>query len=154
MAEIFKSPMSGILVSLEDVPDEVFSRKLLGDGLAILPDDGVLVAPVNGTIGALMPHACGIVMEDGMEILIHIGIDTVEMNGRGFISHVEKGQKVVTGQRLITFDLRAVQADGKSTISPVILIGKPVKIVARDRVKRGDVLMEIEANPEISKKTE
>ncbi len=143
MTEILRSPMTGTLIPLEEVPDEVFSKKMLGDGVAILPDEGVAEAPLKGKIGALLGHACGILTEDGLEILIHIGIDTVEMKGDGFFPHVIKGEDVITGQKLIDFNISAIEASGKSLISPVIVIGKEIGIIAEGKVKRGDPLLEI-----------
>ncbi|MEQ8173208.1 MAG: PTS glucose transporter subunit IIA, partial [Candidatus Eremiobacterota bacterium] len=78
-----------------------------------------------------------------IEILIHIGIDTVEMKGEGFFSHVKKGEDVITGQKLIDFNISAIEASGKSLISPVIIIGKESRIIAEGKVKRGDPLLQI-----------
>jgi sugar PTS system EIIA component len=146
MSKILRSPMSGTLLPLEEVPDEVFSKKMLGDGVAILPEEGIAESPIEGKIGAFLDtgHACGIITEEGVEILIHIGIDTVEMNGIGFFPSVKKEQSVVTGQKLIDFNIKAIEDAGKSLISPVIVIGKPVRLIAQGKIKRGEPLMIIE----------
>lgn len=109
------APVSGMLVSLQEVNDAVISGGLLGDGYGILPTGvGVLYAPVNGRIGAttVTNHAIGLSTADGMEILIHIGVGTVNMEGKGFRRLVEANDEVVAGQPLITFDLDAIRAAG------------------------------------------
>ncbi len=117
------APLTGTLKSLEDVPDPVFSQKMMGDGIAIDPTEGKVVSPVDGEIMQLFPtkHAVGIKAKNGAEILIHIGLETVSMNGEGFEAHVSEGSKVSMGDPLITFDLNLVKEKAKSTITPIIL---------------------------------
>ncbi|AXF56941.1 PTS sugar transporter subunit IIA [Salicibibacter kimchii] len=117
------APMSGKVVKLEDVPDPTFSEKMMGDGVAIDPSDGKVVAPVKGNIVQVFPtkHAVGIETERGVEILIHIGLETVSMDGDGFEGHVEENERVKPGTPLVTFDLEKVKEKAASTISPIII---------------------------------
>ncbi|KMK93527.1 PTS glucose transporter subunit IIA [Rossellomorea marisflavi] len=117
------APLSGTIKSLEEVPDPVFSQKMMGDGIAIVPDNGKVVSPVDGEIMQLFPtkHAVGIKAANGAELLIHIGLETVSMKGEGFEAHVSEGAKVKAGDPLITFDVGLVEEKAKSTITPVIL---------------------------------
>ncbi|MEW4308374.1 PTS sugar transporter subunit IIA [Rossellomorea marisflavi] len=117
------APLSGTIKSLEEVPDPVFSQKMMGDGIAIVPDNGKVVSPVDGEIMQLFPtkHAVGIKAANGAELLIHIGLETVSMKGEGFEAHVSEGSKVQAGDPLITFDVSLVEEKAKSTITPIIL---------------------------------
>lgn len=118
----FVVPMNGRILPLEDVPDEVFSKKMMGDGFAIEPTDGEVVSPVNGRVTTLFPtkHAVGILGENGLEILIHIGIDTVHLKGRGFESLVGQGDVVKAGQPILRVNLNEVKGQAKSIITPII----------------------------------
>lgn len=118
-----KAPLTGTAVNLEDVPDPVFAEKMMGDGIAIEPAEGVVVSPVNGEIVQVFPtkHAIGIRAENGAEILIHIGLETVSMKGEGFVTQVSEGSKVKAGDQLVTFDLALVKEKAKSTVTPIIL---------------------------------
>lgn len=120
---ILKSPLSGKVIRLEQVPDPVFSQKIVGDGIAIEPTSNEVVSPVNGEIIQVFPtkHAIGIKAENGLEILIHVGLETVLMNGEGFQSHVKEGDKVNSGDLLLTVDFAQVREKAKSTITPIIL---------------------------------
>lgn len=107
--------LSGKAIAITEVPDQVFSQKVLGDGLAIEPTDNTLVAPADGEISVLMEgsnHACGMKLANGMEILMHIGLDTVDMNGDGFTAHIKEGDMVKAGDRLISFDPAKIKAAG------------------------------------------
>ncbi|MCJ8006496.1 PTS glucose transporter subunit IIA [Lederbergia wuyishanensis] len=118
-----KAYASGNILSLEDVPDPVFSKKMMGDGIAIEPHEGKLVSPVDGEIMQVFPtkHAIGIKALNGAEILIHIGLETVSMNGEGFTSHVVEGEKVKAGDTLVTVDLEKVKEKAKSIITPIVI---------------------------------
>ena len=105
------SPADGLVAALADVPDPVFSAGMLGKGCCVWPDEGMVCAPVAGVVGAAMPHAIGI-SADGFEVLVHIGVDTVEMGGKGFELLVCQGQRVEAGQALVRFDRGAVAAAG------------------------------------------
>ena len=108
------SPVSGSLIPITEVNDQVFSKKLMGDGFAILPEEGDIYAPMSGTISFYFPtkHALGIKTENEVEVLIHMGLDTVELQGEGFISCVNEGQKVKQGEKLAIMDLKAIKAKG------------------------------------------
>ncbi len=114
---------SGKAISIEEVPDPVFSGKVLGDGVGIVPSSGEVLSPVSGTVAqvAHTMHALGIESDDGLEILVHLGIDTVKLNGEGFTCHVEVGQHVNAGDKLMDMDLDFIQSKGLSTISPCII---------------------------------
>jgi PTS system glucose-specific IIC component len=145
LSEIITAPISGRLVQLESVPDPVFAEKMLGDGIAILPSEGILVSPVDGVIAALprSSHACGIVSSSGLEILIHVGIDTVDMEGRGFEALAVKGESVSAGQTLIVFDMDEIAKAGKSCVSPVVISGVDVEVLATGEVSRGEPLLSV-----------
>lgn len=119
---IFLSPTNGELLDLSYVPDEVFSKKLMGDGFAIKSTDGVIVSPINGTVEMIFDtkHAIGLRTDDNKEILIHLGIDTVNLKGEGFDVFVNVGQKVKAGDKLIKMNLDFIKANAKSDLSPVI----------------------------------
>lgn len=118
----FCAPISGRCIPLEEVNDEMFASKMLGDGFAIEPSSGTVKSPVDGTVTVAYPtgHAFGIRTEDGMEILIHIGIDTVELKGDGFKTCVEQGQKITQGGLLAEVDLEKIQRSGKDPITMVL----------------------------------
>ncbi|WP_077358907.1 glucose-specific PTS transporter subunit IIBC [Virgibacillus halodenitrificans] len=120
--ESISSPLSGELVPLTEVPDDVFAGKMMGDGFAIVPEDGEIVSPVNGKIVNLFPtkHAIGILSEGGKEILIHVGIDTVNLKGEGFEPLVKEGDEVKQGQPLLKADLAYIEKHAKSTITPIV----------------------------------
>ncbi len=120
----FVSPMGGKMLAVTEVPDEVFSSKMLGDGFAVDLTDGQVAAPFDGEVTAAFPtgHAYGLKRADGLECLIHIGMDTVELQGQGFDVKVQAGDRVKMGQTLVTVDLDLVRNSGKSLISPVIFV--------------------------------
>lgn len=117
------SPLKGSVVPLSDVQDEAFSSGAMGKGLAIDPTEGKLVSPVNGIVTMLFPtsHAIGITSTEGTEILIHIGMDTVQLDGEGFTPHVKQGDQVVKGQLLIEFDVEKIINAGYSVITPIVI---------------------------------
>lgn len=117
------NPVKGQIIKLEDVPDEVFAQKMLGEGFAIDPAEGAVYAPVDGEVKVLFPtlHAVAIETSEGLELLIHIGIDTVELNGEGFTSNIKLGDKVKKGDLLVNFDIETIKKGGKSPITPVII---------------------------------
>lgn len=117
------APVNGEIVQLEQVNDPVFSQKIMGEGIAIIPVDGEIVAPVDGevTMIASTNHAIGIRTKKGTEILIHIGLETVALKGKGFEVLVKEGEQVSTGQPLITFDLPYIRDHAKDIITPIII---------------------------------
>ena len=115
--------MTGNIKSLSEVKDDAFAHGALGKGLAIEPKEGKVVSPFNGTVIALFPskHAIGLVSDNGMEILIHIGIDTVQLEGKYFQTYVNQGEKVKQGQTLITFDIDAIKKEGYNLETPIVV---------------------------------
>lgn len=142
------SPLAGQVKPLSQATDPVFSSGVMGQGVVIEPSQGELVSPVNGTVTVLFPtkHAVGIVSEEGVEMLMHIGMDTVSLDGKGFKAHVEQGDKVVVGQQLISFDMDVIKEAGLVTETPVIITNQDdfqadvEGDLPRD-IKRGEVLM-------------
>ena len=117
------SPLKGAAVAMADVPDETFASDVLGMGAAVDPTEGKVVAPADGEVSTLFDthHAIGLTLDNGMELLIHIGINTVELNGEGYTAHVAEGDRVKRGQTLITFDIPLIKSKGYPTITPVII---------------------------------
>ena len=142
------SPLAGQVKPLSQATDPVFSSGVMGQGVVIEPSQVELVSPVNGTVTVLFPtkHAVGIVSEEGVEMLMHIGMDTVSLDGKGFESHIKQGDKVVVGQQLISFDMDVIKEAGLVTETPVIITNQDdfqadvEGDLPRD-IKRGDVLM-------------
>lgn len=143
------APLSGKAVPLESVPDEVFSQKLVGDGIAIEPTDGLLLSPCNGRILKIFPtnHAVIISSEEGIEILIHLGLDTVELKGEGFERLAEDESIVKTGDPIIRMDMERIHALGKRVITPIIILNKDkaknIKIFEGEKVACKDLLIEL-----------
>ncbi|MET4549926.1 beta-glucoside-specific PTS transporter subunit IIABC [Lactococcus lactis] len=117
------SPISGEVVSINDVPDETFSQKMLGDGVAIIPHNEDIKAPFNGKIISIFPtkHAIGLKSDTGVELLIHVGLDTVELKGEGFKLNVKDGELVVKGQTLMNVDFKLLKRKGYNTITPIVV---------------------------------
>jgi len=122
-----KAPVAGRVVPLSDVPDEMFSDGTMGPGIAIEPTDDVVTAPADGTVESVFPtgHAIGLRLNDGTELLIHIGIDTVSMKGDGFETLVAAGDVVKTGDPLVRFDRDRIAAAGHATVTPMIVLNNP-----------------------------
>lgn len=120
---IVYSPLCGKAIAMADVPDETFATEVLGKGAAVEPIDGKVVAPADGIVTMLFDthHAVGITLDNGMEMLIHIGINTVELNGEGYTAHVGDGERFKRGQTLISFDKDLIESKGYKTITPVII---------------------------------
>lgn len=117
------SPLDGDIIELKEVDDEVFASGVTGKGVAIVPTNNVVVSPVEGTVSVLFPskHAVGITTKDGVELLVHIGLNTVMLNGEGFTTFVKQGDKVVCGQKLLEFDKEFILSKGYSLQSPVLV---------------------------------
>ena len=144
------SPLTGKTVRLEDVKDEVFSSGAMGKGVAIEPAEGKVFAPADGTISAFFPtgHAIAITTDDGAEILIHVGMDTVKMNGDGFNPKKNQGDKVKKGELLLEFDIDKIKKAGYPVTTPVIISNTDnfAKVIPTETadIKAGDCLIEIE----------
>jgi len=145
--EIIASPVSGQAMDLSETPDEVFSSGALGKGLAIDPSEGIVKAPANGMISALFEtsHAIGITTTSGTELLVHIGLDTVELEGKGFETLVEKDQEVKAGQELIRFDIDVIKEAGYSPVIPLVVTNTndftDVLLTSEEKVEIGDYLL-------------
>ena len=142
------SPLAGQVKELSQATDPVFSSGVMGQGLVIEPSEGELVSPVNGTVTVLFPtkHAVGIVSDEGVEMLMHIGMDTVGLDGKGFEAHIEQGDHVAIGQKLISFDMDVIKAAGLVTETPVIITNQDAFVADisgeyPSHIKRGDKLM-------------
>lgn len=148
-AQVIASPLTGKVVPLSETPDAVFASGAMGQGVAIEPSVGEVVAPADGTIRLLFPtnHAIGLATDDGAELLIHVGMDTVELDGKGFTAHVVQGSKVKKGQLLLSFDMEAIQEAGYSVVTPIIVTNsadyETVETVASGQVDLGEKLLEI-----------
>lgn len=156
--EVISSPLQGIVKSLSDIKDDAFASGALGRGIAIEPVEGKLYAPVSGTVSALFPtkHAIGITTDSGASILIHIGMDTVKLNGKYFTSHIVQGAHVVKGQLLIEFDLEQIKREGFSIETPVVIINSDqyLTITTTDnkRINCGETLITLDIEPWVKMK--
>ncbi|NBJ70093.1 MULTISPECIES: PTS glucose transporter subunit IIA [Clostridia] len=121
--QIIYAPLNGDIIPLEEVPDPVFNQKMMGEGIAIIPSDGKLVSPVNGKVVQIpdTKHAIGLIADDSTEILIHVGLETVALNGKGFNVKVAADDEVKTGDVLMDFDLAYIQEHASSTVTPIII---------------------------------
>jgi PTS system glucose-specific IIA component len=135
------APVAGRAVALSDVPDPVFSAGMVGHGAAVDPGAGVVdaVAPVSGKILKLMPHAYVVMTADKVGVLVHLGLDTVALNGEGFTTHVNQGDDVTAGQVVITYDAASVAAKGLNPIVPVVIMDEREagNIAVSDAVRMG-----------------
>ncbi|WP_404996387.1 PTS glucose transporter subunit IIA [Caldifermentibacillus hisashii] len=145
------APITGNIIPLSEVPDPVFSEKMIGDGIAIIPSSGSIVSPVEGEVIQLYPtkHAIGIKSVEGIEILIHIGLNTVGLNGEGFETCIEVGKHVKLGDNLIHVDLKLLKEKNLDTVTLLVITNiseKKVKInsYASGTVNCGDQLLECE----------
>lgn len=148
-SEIINSPITGQVIPLNEVKDEVFSSELMGKGLAIEPSIGEVFAPANGKVEMLFPtnHAIGIVTENGAKLLIHVGMDTVELKGNYFTSHVSQGDQIRIGQRLISFDIEAIHEKGYSILTPIVITNSEVyssiELTTSKEVSKNDELIKL-----------
>lgn len=148
-SNILASPMIGKVVKLADVPDEVFASGAMGAGIAIDPTDGIVVAPANAEVTLLFPtkHAIGLKTEDGLELLIHVGMDTVSLAGKGFKSFVEAGDTVQAGQKLLEFDVNTIKEAGLPVIAPIVITNsadfEDILTTQESRIDVGDYLLTV-----------
>ncbi|QCI16904.1 PTS glucose transporter subunit IIA [Buchnera aphidicola (Aphis helianthi)] len=117
------APVSGEIVNIEDVPDVVFAKKIVGDGIAIKPSGNKIISPINGTIGKILDskHAFSVLSEDGVELFVHFGIDTIKLKGEGFKQIAKDNQKVKIGDIIILFDLNILEKTARSILTPVVI---------------------------------
>lgn len=154
-ADTIYAPISGVLVSVQEINDEVIASGLLGDGYGIIPVGNTIYAPANGRVSTVTVtnHAVGIMTDTGIEVLIHVGIDTVKMEGKGFVRHVEANDVVTAGTPLLSFDPEAIKAAGHEDMVTVVItnpqhfrkidhVGSSNTMLAgRPLVKLGDALL-------------
>ncbi|MGP1612111.1 MAG: PTS sugar transporter subunit IIA [Catonella sp.] len=143
------APMSGELIGIENVPDTTFSVGTLGKGVAIIPEDGNVYSPVGGIVNSIFPtlHAISITTKEGVEILIHVGIDTVNLGGVGFEAKVSRKAGIRTGTLLLTADIESIKRAGYSIITPIVICNpnECKEIIYREtgKVRKGDVIMRV-----------
>lgn len=143
------SPVAGRCVRIQTVPDPTFSEEILGKGVAVKPTEGKFYAPADGSISTVFPtlHAIGVTTGEGVEILIHVGLDTVNLKGEHYKVHVQEGAKVKKGDLLLEADIEAIAAAGYNTITPVLICNSgDYKEVAADTEKevvQGDTVLRI-----------
>ncbi|OIJ20366.1 PTS glucose transporter subunit IIA [Anaerobacillus alkalidiazotrophicus] len=131
------APLTGKLLNIEEVPDPTFAQKMMGDGIAIEPTEGLVTSPVEGEIIQVFPtkHAIGIKSLGGLEILIHIGLETVSMKGEGFTTFIKEGDKVKVGDRLVEFSLDLVKEKASSIITPIVITnGERVNELTKENI--------------------
>jgi len=145
------APINGEIIPLDQVPDPVFSQKMLGEGIAIMPKSGNIHAPIEGTVVLVSDtlHAIGLRSNDGTEILIHVGLETVSLKGKGFTLLVKAGDKVSVGQSLIEVDWDYIREHAKSIITPIVITNSAERNVKYEVTKEGimgeTVLMTVSA---------
>ena len=147
---VIVAPIEGNAISLEEVGDGVFSEGMLGKGIGIEPEEGRAVSPVNGTVSVVFDtkHAIGITSDEGVEVLIHVGLDTVQLNGKYYDTHVKVGDKVKVGDLLVEFDKDKIQKAGYRTVTPIIISNtdsfKDVKVLAKGEVEEKAEMLRVE----------
>lgn len=145
--EVVAAPVQGKAVAISEVSDPTFGQEILGKGVAIIPSVGRVVAPVDGVIEMVFDtkHAVSMVSDSGIQILVHVGLDTVTLKGEPFKAYVEAGQKVKTGDLLLEFDIAAIQAAGLETITPMVICNtddyKEIKTSVDKDVVTGDTVL-------------
>lgn len=143
------SPLKGTVIPLDQVEDEAFSSGVLGKGAAVIPEEGVLWAPADGTISVMFPtgHAIGMVTESGAEVLMHVGMDTVKLNGEGFKPLIKAGDQVRKGQPLLGFDMKLIQETGYSLVTPVLVTNYmqygEIRTLKTGAADRGEALLSV-----------
>lgn len=141
------APVSGTVVALAGVGDQAFASGALGRGVGIVPEDGRVTAPIAGRVISLLPHAVGIESEDGIQVLIHIGIDTVNLDGAGFSPQVQQGDAVAAGSPLVDIDLDSIREAGFKPTTMVTVVNAKlfaeVTVCAEGRIERGSTVIHI-----------
>lgn len=138
---VITSPLNAEVIELESVPEPVFSQKMMGEGIGFIPTNGEIYSPVSGTVSQVFPtkHAIGLITDDGVELLLHLGLETVELEGEGFDIHVESGDKVQAHTRLGSFDLEFIEEMGKEIISVLVFPNLKEKEKELNLSKLGEV---------------
>ena len=144
------SPCLGVVKHLENVNDVAFAQKIIGDGIAVVPKEGNIVSPIDGEVAMVFPtgHAIGLKTDEGVEILIHVGIDTVELDGKGFKAFVKQGDKVKVGDKLLKVNLEEVINEGYEVDTMVLVTDianyKKVVQVPEEKVSESDLIFNLE----------
>lgn len=145
-----QSPLNGEVIELESVPDPVFSQKMMGEGIGFIPTNGEIYSPISGTVTQVFPtkHAIGLMTEDGLEFLLHIGLETVELNGEGFEIDVVSGTKVFAGEKIGFFNLSFIEEKGKEIVSVLVFPnledkGKKFTLLKTGEVKAGNEIAKL-----------
>ena len=146
-----QSPLNGEVIELESVPDPVFSQKMMGDGIGFIPTNGHIYSPINGTVTQVFPtkHAIGFITDDGIELLLHLGLETVELNGEGFEIDVEAGMKLTAKDKIGTFNLSFIEEKGKEIISVLVFPnleekGRKITLAKTGEVKAGTEIAKLQ----------
>lgn len=137
-AFVVSSPVAGTVVRQARIPDPVFATGMMGVSVGVAPEDSTVVAPVSGTVLAAMPHAYGITCDNGAEVIVHVGVDTVEMSGAGFEMKVVAGQKVKTGDPLVKFDRKMVAEAGFSDVI-IVAVSNSDALAAEKNLQLADI---------------
>ncbi|PAE08549.1 PTS beta-glucoside transporter subunit EIIBCA [Terribacillus saccharophilus] len=149
VSEVIASPLTGEVRPLAEVSDPTFAQEIMGKGIAIFPSKGEVVSPIDGEVVTLFAtkHAIGLRSTDGAEVLIHVGIDTVKLNGEHFTAHIASGDKVQKGQKLVSFDIEAIQAAGYDVITPVIITNtaeyEDITALTEGTVNGGEAILDL-----------
>ena len=147
--EVLRAPLAGKTIAMADVSDPTFGQELLGKGIAIIPFVGKVVAPIDGTVALVFDtkHAISITSDSGIQLIIHVGLDTVTLKGKPFTAHVKAGQKIKTGDLLLEFDIEAIQAAGLGIVTPIVICNSDdyTEIQARvgKKVNLGDEVLTV-----------
>ncbi len=147
---IISSPVTGVAADLSEAPDEAFAGRMMGDGAIVTPEDGIVKAPEDGEVCFVFEtkHAVGFQTESGLSLLIHMGIDTVALNGQGFEVFVENGQKVKKGEPMLKLDLEFLKANAPSLASPVLCTeledNQKIRLLKEGSIKAGEGLFAVD----------
>lgn len=149
----FKSPVDGRVAFLAETPDIKFAQEKMGCGITIFPTNNTVCAPTDGKVMTIFPtkHALGIETDNGIEYLIHVGIDTVSMKGVGFVCHVQENQRIHQGELLLTFDRTKITEAGYSDATPIVFTNiskQALQVVRGGMVKSGDLILKITDKPD------
>lgn len=144
---VIYSPIKGKIVDISEVPDSVFSNKMMGEGIAVIPEDNIICSPVDGYVAQIFKtkHAILLKSRDDLEVIIHIGLETVNLNGEGFEVLINEGEDVIIGEKLIKVDFEFMKNKGINTIIPVVIINHADKNIVKylgDK-KAGETIMKI-----------
>lgn len=147
--EVLKAPLAGETIPMSEVSDPTFGQEILGKGVAIIPSVGKVVAPVDGTVEMIFDtkHAISMSSDSGIQLIIHVGLDTVTLKGEPFTTHVEAGQKIKAGELLLEFDIEAIRTAGLDTVTPIVICNsgdyKEIKAQVGKTVNLGDEILTV-----------